>query len=54
MLGVVTHTFNLSTEDAKWTGLYFVIAMESCQVQIPFTITVDNFDAEKHLPLECL
>lgn len=36
----------------KAPGLYFVIATEHCQVQLPFTITLDNVDAEKLLTLE--
>lgn len=54
MAGMVTHTFNLSTQDARWTGLYLVIAMESYQVQIPFTVTINNFDTDKLLTLECI
>jgi hypothetical protein len=51
---MVTHTFNLSTQDARWTGLYLVIAMESYQVQTPFTVTINNFDTDKLLTLECI
>lgn len=36
----------------KAPGLYFVIATERCQVQLPFTITLDDVDAEKLLTLE--